>query len=203
MDKKWLAPILPYLAIWTGLFLFKSAWLALAGFHLAILFALFIARPALPINLLFKSKRPKLILANILLCGGSGILLYFFWDRFGIASDLSSQLDVIGLNSSSWPAFIIYFSCVNSFIEEFFWRGFLGNDIKTLAIGDFIFAGYHMLVLYGKVPPLSILLVFVLLVTAGWFWRQIRREDEGLLAPTLGHMAADFSILICVMLNTL
>ena len=35
----------------------------------------------------------------------------------------------------------------------------------------------------------------------GWFWRQISREDEGLLAAVLGHMAADFSILFAVYLD--
>jgi hypothetical protein len=36
------------------------------------------------------------------------------------------------------------------------------------------------------------------LVVAGWFWRQVARADDGLLAPVLGHMAADFAILFAV-----
>jgi len=40
-----------------------------------------------------------------------------------------------------------------------------------------------------------------LLILAGWFWRQIAREDQGLLAPVLGHMAADFTILMAVYLH--
>ena len=43
-DKKWLAPILPYLAVCAGLYLFKNAWFALIGFHVAILFALVVMR---------------------------------------------------------------------------------------------------------------------------------------------------------------
>ncbi len=45
------------------------------------------------------------------------------------------------------------------------------------------------------------LLVFVvpaILVLAGWLWRQLAREDGGLLAPVLGHMAADFTILMAI-----
>jgi hypothetical protein len=42
------------------------------------------------------------------------------------------------------------------------------------------------------------LFALTLLVLAGWFWRQIYREDKGLLAPALGHMAADFTILLAV-----
>jgi hypothetical protein len=41
-----------------------------------------------------------------------------------------------------------------------------------------------------------------LLILGGWFWRQIARADQGLLAPVLGHMAADFTILMAVFLRT-
>jgi hypothetical protein len=38
----------------------------------------------------------------------------------------------------------------------------------------------------------------IILTSAGWLWRQIAREDDGLLAAVLGHMAADFSILMVI-----
>ncbi len=202
MNKKWLTPILPYLAIWAGLFLFKSAWFALMGFHFAILLGLFVLRPNIPINILIKNKHPKWVVVSVVICGSSGIGIYLLWNIFQIAVDLPAQLKSIGLNSSSWLLFIAYFSIINPFIEEYFWRGFLGSDAKKLHPSDFIYAGYHVLILWEKVHPLSILFGFICLVAAGWLWRQILREDTGLLAPVLGHMAADFSILICVMLQT-
>jgi len=198
LNKKWLAPILPYLAIWAGLFLFKNAWLTLVGFHAAILIALAVARPSLPINILFKSKSAKWILVSALVCSTSGIGLYFLWGVFGIVPNLPMRLESIGLNSASWFAFIAYFSLVNPFIEEYFWRGFLGSDSKKLRVGDVIFAGYHALVLWGRVHPLSILFAVIILTSAGWIWRQISREDGGLLAAVLGHMVADFSILMTI-----
>ena len=198
LNKKWLAPILPYLAIWAGLFLFKNAWLTLVGFHAAILIALAVARPSLPINILFKSKSAKWILVSALVCSTSGIGLYFLWDVFGIVPNLPMRLESIGLNSASWFAFIAYFSLVNPFIEEYFWRGFLGSDSKKLRVGDVIFAGYHALVLWGRVHLLSILFAVIILTSAGWIWRQISREDGGLLAAVLGHMVADFSILMTI-----
>jgi membrane protease YdiL (CAAX protease family) len=202
MNKKWFAPILPYFSVWAGLFLFKSAWLALIGFHLSILLALFVLRSDVPVAILFKSKYPKWVTASVVLCGISGINLYFFWNMFGIANDLPAQIESIGLNSSSWFPFIAYFSLINPFVEEYFWRGFLASNTKNIHAGDFIFAGYHALILWGKIQPLSILFAFVFLATAGWFWRQIRREDDGLLASALGHLAADFSILVCIYLRT-
>jgi membrane protease YdiL (CAAX protease family) len=199
MNKKWLAPILPYFAVWAGLFLFKSAWLSLLGFHTAILLVLAIARPNIPIKILFQSKNKKWILASLLLCGGSGLGLYFLWNIFGIANDLPAQLRSIGLTSSSWPIFIAYFTLVNPFLEEYFWRAYLGSDSRGFYIGDLIFAGYHALILINKVFAPSIIFALACLTFIGWFWRQTYREDGGLLAPVLGHMAADFTILVCVM----
>jgi len=197
-DKKWLAPILPYLAIWSGLFLFKNAWFSLIGFHIAILLALAAMRPNIPINVLFKSKYPKWLLVSMLFCSTSGIGLYFLWDMFGVAHDLPAKLQFIGLNSSSWFAFIAYFSLVNPFIEEYFWRGVLGSGAKKLHINDIVYAGYHILVLWGRVHPLSVLFAVIILTSAGWIWRQISRLDGGLLAAVLGHMVADFSILTVI-----
>jgi hypothetical protein len=197
-DKKWFTPILPYFAVWAGLFLFKNAWIALIGFHVAILLALAAVRPRLPFSILFKSKSPKRIFISVFFCCTSGIGLYFLWDLFDVAHNLPAQLQSIGLNSSSWLAFIAYFSLVNPFVEEYYWRGVLGSSDKNLFIIDIVYALYHALVLWGKVHPLSILFAVIILTSAGWLWRQTSREDGGLLAAVLGHMVADFSILMVI-----
>lgn len=200
-NKKWLLPILPYIAVVAGMYLFKNAWVALLGFHASILIMLAVVHPNIPVSVLFKSKSPKWILISVLVCGTSGFGLYFLWNMFGITPDLSAQLGSMGLKSStSWLLFITYFSLVNPFIEEYFWRGYLGSTTKKFYIGDAVYAGYHTLVLWGKVHPVVILLALIVLISAGWFWRQISREDEGLLAAVLGHMVADFSILFVVYL---
>ncbi len=193
-----LLPILPYLAVWAGLFLFKSAWFSLIGFHVAILIVILIKRSTLPFNILFKSTSAKWVLFSVLFCSASGIGLYFLWGAFGIADELPSQLQTLGLNSSSWIPFITYFSLVNPFVEEYFWRGVLGSDSKNLHSCDAVFAGYHAMILWGRVNPLSMLFAVIILVSAGWLWRQISRDDHGLLAAVLGHMAADFSMLLTI-----
>jgi hypothetical protein len=195
---KWIAPTLAYLAVGIGLFLFHSAWGALLGFHFVIIVSLLIARPNIPIRVLFKSTNIQWIFLSILLCGSSGVSLYFLWDKFKFANDFSVQVEALGLNTSTWPAFIAYFALVNPFVEEYFWRGYFGNQTKNLYLYDFIYSGFHFLILVNKVHSYSIIFGLSVLVFAGWLWRQIARDDHGLLAPVLGHMAADFSILFVV-----
>ena len=195
---KWFAPFLAYLAVGIGLFVFHSAWGALLGFHIAIIASLLIVKPNIPITTLFKNNNIKWIFLSILLCGGSGATLYFLWDSFGFASDLSKQISLLGLNASNWLVFIAYFALVNPFIEEYFWRGYLGSKTKSLHSSDFLYAGFHALILINKVQVRSIIFGVSVLVFAGWLWRQIVRMDEGLLAPVLGHMAADLTILVTV-----
>jgi membrane protease YdiL (CAAX protease family) len=104
----------------------------------------------------------------------------------------------MGLNSASWLPFIAYFSLVNPFVEEYFWRGVLGSNMKKFHIGDLVYASYHAMILWGRVHPFATLFAVIILVSAGWLWRQLFRKDHGLLAAVLGHMVADFSILLTI-----
>ena len=195
---KWIAPLLAYLAVGIGLFIFHSAWGALLGFHAAIVVSLIIAKPDIPLQILTTSKKIKWIFLNVLLCGSSGVILYLLWDKFGFANDFPAQVASLGLNESSWMPFIAYFASINPFMEEYFWRGWLGGKTKSLHISDFLYAGFHGLVLVNMVQTGSIIFALGFLLFASWLWRQIYRKDGGLLAPVLGHMAADFTILVVV-----
>lgn len=198
MKKNLIAAIPPYFAVWLGLFFFNSAWLTLLGFHLGILASLIWLCSDLRISMLLKITKLKYVLLSLLVCFAGGIGLYLFWDIFQVAGDLTEQLSQLGLNAETWPLFIAYFSLVNPFLEEFFWRGVLGNTARGLYFGDLIYAGYHVMVVWNKVSIFSTLAMLAALVFAGWFWRQIYRRDGGLLAPVLGHMIADLSILLTI-----
>lgn len=198
---KWIAPALAYLAVGVGIFLFHSAWGALVGFHVAIVLSLLVARPDIPLPFLLKNSKIKRVLVSGLLCGSSGVALYFLWNHFSFASDLPAQVRALGLNSSTWIPFVAYFALVNPFVEEYFWRGYLGSDAKSLHISDFVYSGFHALILIGKVRTSSIIFALSMLVLAGWFWRQLAREEDGLFAAVFGHMAADLTILMAVYLK--
>jgi hypothetical protein len=191
-----------YLAVWAGLFLLHNAWLTLIGFHIVILLVLAFTKPNIRPKILLESKNKGLILFNILLGGLSGFGIYYLRDLFGVTADLASHLAGLGLTSSTWPAFIAYFSLVNPFIEEYFWHAHLGSSEKGLQLVDLLYAGYHFIVLLGITPLLTNLFSTACLALISWLWRQIKRRDGGLLAPVLGHMSADFSILTAVFILT-
>lgn len=195
---KWIAPALVYLVVGLGLFQLQSAWGALITFHMAIVASLLVARPNIPIKTLFTNHNFKWVLLSVLLCGSSGISLYFLWNWFGAAPDFPAQIESLGLNQVNWIPFILYFTLVNPWIEEYFWRGYLGSATTKPYISDFLYSGFHGLLLLNKVQTGFIFYALAALALAGWFWRQVAREDKGLLAPVLGHMAADLTILLAV-----
>ena len=195
---KWLAPVLVYLAVAIGLFWVHHTLLAMLGFHIAIILCLLLARSQVFISLLFKSRNIHGVILSILVCGSSGISMYYFWSHFGVVSDLPDLLKTYGLTPTTWPSFITYFTLINPLVEEYFWRGYLGGPTRGLHPSDFLYAGFHALILMDKVQTGAILYSLVVLVLAGWFWRQLARVDRGLLAPMMGHMAADFTILMAV-----
>jgi hypothetical protein len=198
---KWLAPILPYLAVAIGIFWIQNALAALLSFHVAIILSLLFVRSQVPIKILFKSRDIRWVILNVLLCGGSGVSLYLFWSTFEVIGNLSAHVESFGLTRTTWPIFIIYFVLVNPLIEEYFWRGYLGSPTRRLHPSDFLYSGFHGLILLGKMEIVAVFFSLIVLVLAGWFWRQIARADDGLLAPVLGHMAADFTILMAIYLR--
>ncbi len=199
---KWLSAIPPYLFVYAGLFLFKSAWVAMLGFHLAILLTISVLRPRIPLNILFKTNHPQWIFPAVLLCSSGGVLIYCLYPLLGDPNVLASQLAELGLEKASWFGFIAYFSLINPCVEEYFWRASFGSETKGLYAGDLFYAGYHGLVLAGRTPAWLIFLALTCLVFVGWLWRQVRREDEGLLIPVMSHLAADLSVMIGVYLLT-
>jgi hypothetical protein len=157
-----------------------------------------IAKPKIPLKTLCSSNSFKWIPLSVILCGSSGLTLYLLWNYFGFAADLPTQVESLGLDRANWAPFVAYFALVNPWIEEYFWRGYLGSDTTGPYTSDFLYSGFHGLILIDKVQTASILFGLTVLVLAGWFWRQIARKDQGLLAPVLGHMAADLAILLAV-----
>jgi membrane protease YdiL (CAAX protease family) len=198
MNLRKFAPLLPYLLMSIGLLLLHNAWIALLSYHAGIVVLLSAARR-------WPRLQPSLHKSEVgLACGAvifglsGGILLYFLWPLLGIPRDLKTTLTRDGLSGSLWIWFIVYFSIVNPGLEEVYWRGYLGSAAAGLVLNDFVFSGYHLVVLgqFLKLPWL--LLVFFVLGAAAWFWRQVARRSGGLLLPIISHLAADLAVILVI-----
>jgi hypothetical protein len=106
------------------------------------------------------------------------------------------RVAALGLSGLTWPFFIAYFALVNPWLEEPYWRALFTSPSPYPALIDFLFAGYHLIILVLFVSPPWMFLAFIILTLASWFWRQVSRYTGSLLPAALSHLLADFSILM-------
>ncbi len=197
-----LLPLIPYVAMLIGLHLLGSAWISFLIYHGLVLVAVW--RDANLRRDLLRGWHNRVGLGAIGFGVGGGVLIYTLAPYAGIKADLiNPAIAKLGLTGTGWLLFVIYHTLVNPWFEEILWRGKLGHDGLKPVWGDVLFAGYHVLVLMLFLEWLWILLAFVVLIAAGWFWRQLRRRHEGLLLPVISHLAADGSIMAVVYMLSL
>ncbi|MCP4292053.1 MAG: CPBP family intramembrane metalloprotease [bacterium] len=197
------API-AYLAMIFGLHIFESAWLAFAIYHGLILIVMLGKGDRKYWRELFAGWDWKFGLGAVVFGLGGGLVLYFLAPYAGVDSGLIQPvLNRLGLTGKAWLIFVFYHSLVNPFFEEAFWRGKLGSNSRRLILNDLFFAGYHLLVLLLFLDWPFLVLAFVVLVLAGWLWRQLRVRCGGLAVPVVSHMAADGSIMLVTLILSL
>lgn len=193
--------ILPYLAVVFGILTLQSAWGALIGFHLALAPLLLSNRTRIWLLLAPVSMRFLLPFALLGLMAGFG--LWLAWPLTGIPADYPARVESLGLHGETWLPFIAYFTIINPFLEEPYWRGILGSNSRLPQPVDFLFAGYHVFILALFASPLWVLVGFLILAGAGWLWRQAARHTNSLLPAVLFHALADFSILLVLYLKAM
>ena len=87
---------------------------------------------------------------------------------------------------------------VNPWIEEYYWRGYLGSNTKKIILNDLLYSGYHLVVLAGKVEIVWLIVIFFALAVVAWFWRQTNRWSQGMLPSTASHLAADITVMLTI-----
>lgn len=195
------APLIPYLAVLVGLYIFSSAWLSMLLYHAGMALVLWVS------GSWRLGKQPAKLtewLALLLVVAGSaaaGLVILTLWPVIKLVElSLSAELVALGLTGTVWTIFIFYYFTVNPILEELFWRGLLGQKTLRPTLTDVWFAGYHMLVLvqFARLP--WVVASFLTLVAAAWFWQQLAHRSGGLTFPILSHAAADAGIIGAVWL---
>lgn len=184
-----------YGAIVIGMYVLPSAWVALLGFHLALVLALLPQLRILPARILVPVS-PAWFLPMACLGLAGGVAVWVLWPVIGIAEHYQANLARLGMMSPGfgWLFFIAYFGLVNPFIEESFWRHLLTSPARGPALVDFLFGGFHLIILTLFIGPFWWLVALLILAATSWFWRNITRITGSLLPAIIFHIFADFSI---------
>lgn len=139
---------------------------------------------------------------------GMGIILYgvvlgaFFLFRniFDFSKLTTSLTSSTGVNKNNFIFVAIYISFINSFLEEFFFRGFaflkLKNQIPkkwAYSISALLFALYHIAMMIGWFDFLVVLLAIIGLFIGGIIFNFFNEKYNNIYLSWIIHMFTNFA----------
>jgi membrane protease YdiL (CAAX protease family) len=190
--------LVPFIAVAFGLYVVKNVWVTMLGYHLLALIVILIEKQGSKRKLLFTGGNVVVVMIAFILASFSGVILYLSSKAMNTPVNLGSILDSLGLTKSNWVIFIFYYTFINSVIEEYYWRGYLGGSGRMITVSDICYAGYHPFVLLRFIYWPWVIIEFILLVGVAWMWRMIIRKYKGLLIPVVMHLAADLTTILAI-----
>ncbi len=153
---------------------------------------------------LFKLKAKTLIKAIALGLGIYGVILgsYFATKGFIDYSNITNSLtEGMGINGNNFIYVSIYISFMNSFLEEFFFRGFGFITLKqkigkkaAYIISSALFSVYHIGMLLGMFDWWVVPILFVGLFIGGCIFNYLNETSESIYTSWACHMFANFGI---------
>ncbi|MDF7806555.1 hypothetical protein P4E94_03830 [Pontiellaceae bacterium B12219] len=196
---KLLAALVPYLAVLPGMQLLHSAWITILLYHAGILLFLVLRRPSNGWKTVWGGWRTPLLIPAVIVCAMAAPVIYFMWPLFQASEGILPEwLAFYGLSGLAWLLLIPYFSLVHPVLEEIHWRGIAPEQVKGFCWQDFMFAGYHILVLHELVFWPWLIMIFGILAGSSFFWRWTTERFGGCGLPVLTHAAADAGVVIGV-----
>ena len=180
----------------------KSA-IKIALFMLIPLIASKIDHSVLYLSLL-RPKKKGLLPAIALGVGIYVVILggYFLVSPFFDFSQIAGALtDNAGVTKDNFLYVSLYISFANSFLEEFFFRGFVFTNLKqhsgrklAYIFSATAFSLYHVAMMIGWFSPALFLLVMVGLVVGGMIFNWLNEKLDTIYYSWLTHMFANFAI---------
>jgi len=153
---------------------------------------------------LFRFQKKGLLVSFLLGAVIFGVILggYFALrgviDFSGVTTSLTSGM---GITADNFVWVAIYISIMNSFLEEFFFRGFGFITLKKYVNSKFaylfspvLFAVYHVGMLVGMFHPAVLALLMFGLIVGGLIFNALNDKLGNIYPSWLTHMAANFAI---------
>ena len=129
---------------------------------------------------------------------GGYFLVSPFFDFSKIAGSLTENA---GVTKENFLYVSLYISFANSFLEEFFFRGFVFTNLKqhsgrkrAYIFSSAAFSLYHVAMMIGWFSPALFLLVMVGLVIGGVIFNWLNEKLDTIYCSWLTHMFANFAI---------
>ena len=156
------------------------------------------------LRILFSFERNGIITALSLGIGIYGIILVGFLLTRGFIdySNVTNSLrDGMGITADNFILVAVYISIMNSFLEEFFFRGFgfitvkkLTNRAFAYVFSPILFAVYHVGMMFGMFHPAVLILLLIGLTIGGMIFNWLNEKFECLYPSWFAHMFANFAI---------
>ena len=153
---------------------------------------------------LLRPKKKGLLPAIALGVGIYAVILggYFLVSPFFDFSQIAGALtDNAGVTKENFLYVSLYISFINSFLEEFFFRGFVFTDLKQhndrklgYIFSAAAFSLYHVAMMIGWFSPALFLLVMAGLVVGGMIFNWLNEKLDTIYCSWLTHMFANFAI---------
>ncbi|ONI38985.1 CAAX protease [Candidatus Epulonipiscium fishelsonii] len=138
-----------------------------------------------------------------------GVIIFFvitasyfgFKNIFDFSNVTTSLTEDIGVNVDNFMFVFIYINFINSFLEEFFFRGFAFLTLKRYVNKKFCyifssltFALYHVAMIFTWVSPILVALAVLGLFIGGIIFDYINDRYENIYASWIIHMFANLGI---------
>lgn len=153
---------------------------------------------------LFRFRKKGLGLSILLGVGiyavivGGFFLTRNIFDYSGITKNLTSGM---GITKDNYIYVAVYISFMNSFLEEFFFRGFgfitmkkYTNRVFAYIFSPILFAFYHVGMTANMFEPVLLALVMTGLVAGGLIFNFLNEKNENIYSSWFTHMFANFAM---------
>lgn len=153
---------------------------------------------------MFVFRKDGILKALLLGVGVYAVIVggYFITRNIIDFSNVSSSLtEGMGITSRNFIYVSLYISLMNSFLEEFFFRGFGFMTLKKYTtrkiayiFSSALFAVYHIGMLVGMFDILALLLLLSGLIIGGCIFNYLNELNDSIYPSWFVHMFANFAI---------
>ncbi len=126
---------------------------------------------------------------------------YFIADSLfnldGIKTSLENNL---GINGDNFVAIALYVSIVNSFLEEWFFRGFIFTEFRktsrlaAYSVNSLAFSIYHIAIMDGMFDVGLLILILVALFIGGIIFSYLNEKNRNIYSSWFCHAFANFAM---------